>query len=345
MMTTEVIVEAPVDELKTLVARKVMTTKRTILPFADFTGFMTDVFKTFYKSGCCLVGAGHVTPEIEIAADRAEIELVEALGTSPFASDVASVLAAVKSPHDLIYISNPNRITGANYSLTDLEKLARAIPQGIIFVDEYYFDYYGITGFPLLDILTNVVIIRSFTAAYGITSSDTGYVLANPSMIDLIKHSCQGRPLSSTTSNTILSTLVNEEAVTLRLREIHEESLRLAKALSLLAIQCWITTADFILLRVANPKNVGNYLARCKTPVENLDGYPQLKHYLRYRVQSVSANEGFIEAFKKMPADYYRLESTDRRAVTIRRPVSDFREKSDTKDIAGIFTRDSYPRR
>lgn len=342
MISSRIIANTPVDDLTAVIARKVMTTKSMILPFVDFTVFMTELLKTFYTSGCRLVGAGHVTPEIEIAANRAEIELVEALGNSPFSLDVESILAAIKSPHDLIYISNPNRITGANYSVSDLERLARAIPQGTMFIDEYYFDYFGVSGLPLLEILANVVILRSFTASFGINSSDTGFLLANGETINVAKDSCQGKPISSTVRKTILATLVNEEAMSLRLHEVREESLRLATALSRLKVQCQITTADFLLLRVANPKDVGNYLARYKTPVENLDGYPQLKNYLRYRIQSVYSNDRLLEAFKKMPPDYYRLKAIDRRPVKLPRPNSLSQGKKEGKEISGVSARGSY---
>ncbi len=334
MISSKILTEAPADDLMAVVARKVMTPKTMILPFAEFGELLTEMLKLFYSSGCRLIGAGHVTPEVEMAANRAEIELVEALGTSPFSSDIDSILAAIRSPHDLIYISNPNRITGANYSVAELERLARAIPQGTMFIDEYYFDYYGISGFPLLDLLTNVVILRSFTASFGITSSDTGYLLATPETINAIKHSRHERPLSSTVKKTILASLVNDEAMSIQLHEMHEEALRLATALSRLGIQIRITAADFLLLRVIHPARVGNYLARFKTPVDNLDGFPQLKNYLRYKIQSVYSNDRLIEAFKKMPADSYQLKTIDRRAIKLRRPPGSAQDKKSGKDIS-----------
>ena len=63
-------------------AKKIMATITTILPFVDFTVFMSELLKTFYKPGSRLVAGGHVTPEIELAANRAEIELIETLGPS-----------------------------------------------------------------------------------------------------------------------------------------------------------------------------------------------------------------------------------------------------------------------
>jgi histidinol-phosphate/aromatic aminotransferase/cobyric acid decarboxylase-like protein len=331
------------EDLTTLVARKIMVTRSTILLFVDFTVFMAALLKTFYKPGSRLVAGGHVTPEIDLAANRAEIELIESLGPSSFSSDPDSILKVIKSPRDLIYIANPNRLTGANFSLSDLEMLARAIPQGTLFIDEHYFDYFGISGFPLLDLLTNVVILRSFTASFGISSSEAGFILANPETINVIKDHCLVKPIPSTVRKTISTALSNKEVLSSHIHQVHEESLRLATALSRLKVQCRITAADFFLMRVADPKSVGKFLARYKAPVDNLDSYPQLENYLRYRIQSPLSNDRLIEAFKKMPADYYRMKSIDRRGVTLRRHSSSLEKRAAERDVSDVLSRDSLP--
>jgi len=342
-MLSNAMTSVGVDDLTALVAKKTMSTRTTILPFVDFTVFMAELLKTFYKPGSHLIAGGHVTPEIELAANRAEIELLETLGHSSFSSDVDSVLASVRSAQDLIYVANPNRLTGANFSISDLEKLARAIPQGALFIDEYYFDYFGISGLPLLDLLTNVVIFRSFTASFSISSSDAGYILANTETINIIKDSCLLEPISSAVRKTIIATLTNGEALSSHIHLVHEESLRLATALSHQKVQCRITTTDFLLILVADPKNVGNYLARYKAPVDNLDGYPQLENYLRYRIQSPFSNDRLIEAFKRMPADYYRMKPIDLRAVTLRRRPSAYEEQAAERDVFDVFSQDPIP--
>jgi histidinol-phosphate/aromatic aminotransferase/cobyric acid decarboxylase-like protein len=146
-----------------------------------------------------------------------------------------------------------------------------------VFMAELLKTFYKISGLPLLDLLTNVVIFRSLTAAFGISSSEAGYILTNPETINVIKDSCLLEPISSTVRNTIFAALPNEEALSSHIHQVHEESLRLVTALSRLKVQRRITTADFLLMRVADPKNVGNYLARYKAPVDNLDGYSQLE--------------------------------------------------------------------
>lgn len=100
-----------------------------------------------------------------------------------------------------------------------------------VFMAELLKTFYKISGFPLLDLLTNVAIFRSFTASFGISSSETGYTLANPETMNVIKDSCLLEPISSTVRNTIFAALSNEEALSSHIHQVHEESLRLATAL------------------------------------------------------------------------------------------------------------------
>ena len=63
---------------------------------------------------------------------------------------------------------------------------------------------------------------------------------------------------------------------------------------------------------------VGNELTRDRVPIENLDGYPAMKNYLRYRVQSRLSNDGLLDAFERMDPKAFRMKSIDRRALTMR---------------------------
>ena len=303
------------DGLTARVASEITADKAMIVPYADFTDFLADLLSLCYHPVSRLISAGQVEPEVEQAADRAEASLVEQMGVSPFAGDIESVLAEVTSPHDVIYVANPSRITGANFSVAELEAMARAVPRGMLIVDEYYFDYYGISALPLLEILTNVVILRSFTASFSINSADAGYAVSNPSTIERLKHAHQGKRISLTIQKTMLATLTNADAMSNRLREVHDESLRLATALNKLGVQCRICATDFLLIRVADPKSTGNHLASFNMPIDNLDGYPQMKNYIRYRIQSYNSNDRLIKAFSRMPEEYYRMTKSDLRAA------------------------------
>ncbi|MBU8933189.1 MAG: aminotransferase class I/II-fold pyridoxal phosphate-dependent enzyme [candidate division Zixibacteria bacterium] len=306
------------DEIIELMVRKTKTTTDMIWPFADSTDVLTGLLSLYYKPGARMVAAGHVDPAVEIAADRAEVQLHETIGISPFSGDIESALDAVSSPTDMIFIANPNRITGANFSLAEVKYLAEAIPEGVLIIDEYYHDHFGISGAKLLESFSNIVILRSFAASFGIRSSDAGFIMAAPETISRINNSLPQSRVSTIIRKTIRATLVNDVALQNHLHEIHDEGLRLAKELSQIGVQCRLTATDFVLLRVKDPAGVGNSLARGRVTIENLDGYHSLNNYVKYQIQSPISNDAIISAFKRMPTELYRMKSLDRRAVKMR---------------------------
>jgi histidinol-phosphate/aromatic aminotransferase/cobyric acid decarboxylase-like protein len=288
----------------------------------EFDDFMPELLKVCRRDENVLYAAGHVSPEIAIAADRAELKVHELFGVSPFAADANPVLTAIDSPARIVYVANPNRVTGANLGLADLDNLVATVPDGMVIIDEYYFDYFGISGIPLLGRYSNVAVLRSFTAAFGINSANSGYLVASPELIGRVREQIGPKEISNTVYRTISTTMANEETLGKRLKELHDESLRVATELNRIGLQCRITAADFLLVRVTDPTSVGNFLAQYRIPIENLDGYPQLQKYVRYRVQSYQSNDKFLEACKKMPPEYFKRLTTDRRFVTLRKGES-----------------------
>lgn len=301
------------DQLTEDIARKLSVDPSKILPFADYIDLVSDLLTQFGGPTSRLIAAGQVISEVAQAADRAQIELEERLSPSPFSGDPQVVIEAVTANSDLVYIANPNRITGATYSLEDLEEMANAVPEGALIVDEYYFDYYGVTAQPLTETHSNVIVLRSFTAAFSITSADVGLVLASPPTIEKIAQAHSGSVFTKALCRTIESVLTNEEAVAHRMAEVRHESLRVAKALDACGLFCRVTPTDFLLMRVADPMSFGNILAADKITIENLHGYQQMKNYVRYRLESPLNNDHMVRVMQQMDPDHFRMKRPDTR--------------------------------
>jgi len=307
---------AAVDEDLTRAAgREAGVDSDAIYPFGDFTRLMEELLKLLYRPSCTLISVGHVTPEIALAANSAEIELIEALGDSPFAGNVAPGLKAVRTAQDIVYLANPNLITGATYSRADLKRLASAAWRGTIIVDERLFGCGGITAVPLLGGLENLVILRSFLALRSASTGNAGFVVAGRDMISAIRESVRPEVISRAVREKILCEGSGDGARATRGKEICHESLRIATELTQLGIQCRTIPTDFLLIRVANVKNTGNFLTANQVTVENLDGYPQMRNYLRYRLESPQMNDRLVDTFRKMPHECYRGTAPDKRTM------------------------------
>ncbi len=351
MRTIPTVSQSQVAELTHTLGHRLLVTPESIYPFMDFDSFLPELLSLVTHGTSRVVGGGHLSPDILIAADRANQAIHETLSVSPFAIDCDTIAAAITSPKDVVYIANPNRVTGANVGLSDLKQLVEKIPEGILIVDEYYYDYYGISAIPLLQNYANVIVLRSFTSSFGVGSSDSGFLVGSPTIVEHLMERIPSNSVSTTKYRLLATAVNNAEVLANRLRGLHDEMLRVSTVLTRMGIQNRITAADFLLIRVADIVATGNSLAKARVPFDNLDGYPQLKGYLRYQVQSEMNNENLINAFSRMPLDSYRVAGVDVRRTTLKRPseivVEDptpsrqlVREVADTRQVS-VRTRSS----
>jgi histidinol-phosphate aminotransferase len=289
-----------------------------IIPFVDHADLLTSLLSHFANRNRKLIVAGYASPEVAIAADRAGLAVVEVVGASPFVNHPEDMIEAIGSRHDLVYLANPNWVTGANFSFNHLDRIVREVPDGCMIIDEKYHDFFGITGLPLLGTYDNLVILRSLSVGL-VNGLEMGCFLGSPRATAECRQVLPWMKIRTRELRFLEDCLANQESAEQRLTESHDESLRLATDLVELEVQNRLTSADFILLRVADPARVGNYLATFGLPTENLQSYPGLENYLRYRIDRPDRNEQFLTAFRRMPSRYYQMDDVDRRAVMFHR--------------------------
>jgi len=310
------------EEIAAAIGRETGLNPDQVLPFVDSRDLLAELLHLAYQPTVRLITAGTVTPDIAQAADKAEVDLFEALGVSPFSGDVDAVLRAVTSTADVIYIANPSRVTGSHFSTSELAEMVAAVPDGLVIVDEQFVDFFGVSAVELTQQNLNLVILRSFTAPFSIASSDAGYLVANPWLLDVIRKSCQGRPFSLIQRRLAERTLTSHEERERRLIEVRDESLRFVQELNRIGVQGRLCATNFLLLRVADPTVVGNALATAGVKVTNLDGYPQMKNYLAYEVQSPLTNDRALDALRALPAESLRMRGLDLRRVKLGQGVA-----------------------
>jgi len=307
------------DEFMERLARKFDVESSNLLPFTDYVEMMTALLEHVARGKKQLLIAGPASPDLDIAAERAGLEAIEVLGVSPFVNHPEDILQAAEGSDAVIYLANPNRVTGSNYSLHHVSSIAQNLPNSPLILDEKYFDYYGISGLPLLERFSNIVIIRSLTAGFSITSDESGCLIGSAGLVAGFRNFYQWSRITSTMLRLLSTSLSNDATASLRLAQVHEEAFRLTNELHKTGVQNRITSADFLLLRVADPQRVADFLASYGVVVDNLESYPDLQKYLRYRIQSPSSNDNLLAAFGRMPAEYYRMADIDKRAVMFHR--------------------------
>lgn len=103
--------------------------------------------------------------------------------------DLKGILQAITDRTKLIFIANPNNPTGTYVNSQEVEDFLTKVPKDIIVCfDEAYVDFVDAKDFPhmLFHVKTekpNVVVLRTFSKAFGLAGLRVGYALGAPELI------------------------------------------------------------------------------------------------------------------------------------------------------------------
>ena len=102
-----------------------------------------------------------------------------------FTIDIAAMRAAFLPEARLLYLCSPNNPTANQLKPREVEALIEDFP-GIVLVDEAYAEYADYSVVPLINKYENLVVLRTFSKAFGLAGLRLGYAVANPTLAQAI---------------------------------------------------------------------------------------------------------------------------------------------------------------
>lgn len=151
--------------------------------------------------------------------------------------DLEAMAAAVTERTRMVIVCSPNNPTGTVISQKDFDAFVDAVPNDVLVVlDEAYIEFVtdadSVDGRRVLSAgRDNVVILRTFSKAYGLAGLRIGYAIGHPRILDAARST--GIPLSVTAAaeEAALASLDAEDELLERVRVIAERRDRLAARL------------------------------------------------------------------------------------------------------------------
>jgi len=104
-----------------------------------------------------------------------------------FKYDLEAIKNKIDKKPKVVFISNPNNPTGTYVTKLELENFIRDLPQSLLLVlDEAYDTFIDVDDFPNgLNYIQerNVLVLKTFSKAYGLAGLRIGYALGRPEFI------------------------------------------------------------------------------------------------------------------------------------------------------------------
>jgi histidinol-phosphate aminotransferase len=178
--------------------------------------------------------------------------------TADLRHDLPAMLAAVRSETRLVFIANPNNPTGTYVSLDELTQFLKQLPRSVIVaLDEAYLEYATANDFPnglqLRELHPGLVVLRTFSKAYGLAALRLGYAIAPAELVHYLD--CVRAPfnVSSVAQAAGIAALDDQEHVRRVVELNRSERARLTQEVSQRGLAVTVSQANFVLIDLARP--------------------------------------------------------------------------------------------
>lgn len=109
--------------------------------------------------------------------------------TADHRHDLGAMAAAIGDRTRVVIVCSPNNPTGTIVTLSEFTEFMALVPASVLVVlDEAYIEFvtddHAVRGIPLLDTYPNLVVLRTFSKAYGLAGLRIGYAVGQEYIMD-----------------------------------------------------------------------------------------------------------------------------------------------------------------
>lgn len=261
------------------------------------------LFRAFCEPGIDNVVSIHPTYGMyRVAADTNNVEVRLVNLDADFNVHSEEVLSAANSHTKLLFLCSPNNPSG---NLLDGKEIERILENfsGIVVLDEAYIDFCQEASFlPRLDRYPNLVILQTFSKAWGMAGLRLGMAFASEEIIEVLSRIKYPYNLNILTQNKALELLANEDIKAGWVTTLLKERARLIEELAKypFVIQIYKSDSNFVLVKTHDPKGIYDYLVEEKIIVRDRSSIALCEGCLRISVGSPEENATLLEALDQL---------------------------------------------
>ncbi|MCX6077374.1 MAG: histidinol-phosphate transaminase [Campylobacterales bacterium] len=225
-----------------------------------------------------------------------------------FLIDLESVYSQIDEKTALVFLPNPNQPIDTLNSIEIIEKLAQHCLKYNTFlvVDEAYYLFSDITAVGLTQRYDNVLVLRTFSKAFGLAGVRLGYIVGNKENIHYLektRHMIEANTLSIKSAEYLLDNMhfVHDYVSTIKLSQEY-----LKKELMDIGIKCTGANANFIFINLQTQDNRDDAIAYLKSKsIYVRGGFKEpWNSFIRVSIGTKEKMEIFIKEFKEWYKNY-----------------------------------------
>ena len=222
-----------------------------------------------------------------------EVPLVEEEHRYSFSEALIDAASRAK----LLFLCSPNNPTGNLLPESILkEVLEREVA---VVVDEAYVEFSGKSFAPLVRHHDSLIVVRTFSKAFGLAGVRAGYCLASEELIGYLARLRQPFSLNLLAQEAALAALQDEEFLRRSVELVREGRKLLSDSLRRLGMKVFESHANFVLFRGERP-DLPEALLRRGVIVRGCSSFGLDSRYVRVSVGTEEQNRRFLEALEEV---------------------------------------------
>ena len=212
------------------------------------------ITRLFLEKGENAVSVSPTFPIFAQCAKRQGADFIAVPLHDNFKLDITALLEKFSSKTSLLYLCSPNNPTGNQFKSTEVETLLQEFT-GIVILDEAYAEFADYTLVPHINEFENLIILRTFSKAFGLAALRLGYAVSNRTLAKTLSEKAPlPFPVSAFTLRMGEKILENVELMENAAKELKIERKKLIKKLNqITGVQAFDSQANFVLFNIDKP--------------------------------------------------------------------------------------------
>lgn len=233
----------------------------------------------------------------------AQANLVQVPNLPDGKHDLDAMAEAAQDPDTgIVLLCNPNNPTGETFSHTELVEFLQKIPSTVLVaLDEAYYHYNRLATFPrsleLLSAYPNLVVLRTFSKAYGLAGLRVGYMVGSEDACQELNKVVIPFATGMAAQAAALAALTARDQLLARTDLIVDERQRVTQALRDMGFEVNNSEANFVWLPRTDARQLTDYLTERNVLVRGFVG-----DGVRVTISTRSENDQFLDAIAGYPA-------------------------------------------
>lgn len=199
----------------------------------------------------------------------------------------------------VVMLASPNNPTGNCFRDEDIERIVDEF-KGIVVLDEAYGEYARKSYLPLISSHSHVIVLKSFSKAYGLAGLRVGYAVSNRKLMGQMYKAKAPYNVNIISEGIAVRALSERKFLASVVRRITHEREKMKRKLEAFGFQVYPSEANFLLARPPiKSRTLCKRLLKRGIVIKDLGAHPRLREHVRLTLGNADQNDRLLRAISR----------------------------------------------